>query len=474
MDHYDFVEPVYHVYNFYKTEGFAQKVARSMMFENITLAVISANAIYLGIDTALNDAGYILDADWYFQAFDHLFCAYFTAELVIRLAAFKWKRDCLRDGWFKFDGFLVGLMVAETWVMPVIFSVIGGSMTLPLGPLRLLRLLRLSRLVRLIRMLPELLTMFKGMFVASRAVGSSMLMVLLLLYVFGIVIHMGLAHEEELEEQFKTLPLCMWTLFIAGTLMDETGGVLTGLLEMGKFNTILSTVVFLIFILLSATTVMNMLIGVLCEVVSAVAQSERDEAALNIMKESILIELQQFDQDGNNMISKDELEFVMKSRKALGVLSSIDVDSDCLSFLQQMLFFNKEGTSEIHIERIMELLLNYRGNLSVTVKHLVDAETFTRWFITEKIDAMGERIEGCLRELCSRQAASPTTNTTALRQAAWPIEPDARDDELQPPGTVSHLEPRERALTGKSIESITRGAAYTPPFEVPDPEDEYV
>jgi len=186
MDHYDLVEPLYHVTQFYKTEGYAQQWARSVPFENVTLAVISANAIYLGIDTDNNTEGYILDADWGFQVCDHFFCLFFVAELAIRFAAFKLKRNCFRDHWFKFDSGLVILMVAETWVMPVVFSIVGGSVSLPTGPLRLLRLLRLSRLVRLVRTLPELLTMFKGMFVASRAVGCSMLMVLLLLYVFGI------------------------------------------------------------------------------------------------------------------------------------------------------------------------------------------------------------------------------------------------------------------------------------------------
>merc|ERR1719352_2227552 len=117
--------------------------------------------------------------------------------------------------------------------------------------------------------------------------------------------------------------------------MDSTGEVLTELIQMAKFNTVAACFVFLCFILLSAMTVMNMLIGVLCEVVSTVAQGERDEAAIQLMKDSILVELKQFDNDGNGMISKGELRQVMKSKHALGVLRSIEVDDDCLYELQQ-------------------------------------------------------------------------------------------------------------------------------------------
>jgi len=301
--------------------------------------------------------------------------------------------DCFKDGWFKFDSTLVALMVAETWVMPAIFSIIGGRVSLPTGPLRLLRLLRLSRLVRLIRTLPELVTMFKGMFVASRAVGSSLLMVSLLIYVFGIVVHMGLGDEESQQEKFGTLPKSMWTLLMDGTFMDSTGDVLTTLMDMGKFNTVASAIVFLTFILLSAMTVMNMLIGVLCEVVSTVAQGERDEAAIRLMKESILVELNKFDEDGNGKISKAELEHVMKDRKAIAALSSMEVGPDCINELQQMLFYGKSDDTEVTIEQVMELVLMYRGDLTVTVKHLVEMIAFSRWYLTHQITEHTEHTE---------------------------------------------------------------------------------
>merc|ERR1712110_974103 len=95
--------------------------------------------------------------------------------------------------------------------------------------------------------------------------------------------------------------LCMWTLLMDGTLLDAPGVVLNRLVHRGEFNTTVAVIIFLVFILLSALTVMNMLIGILCEVVNAVAASEKEESDIAVMKNSILLELKKFD-DGDGMI----------------------------------------------------------------------------------------------------------------------------------------------------------------------------
>lgn len=431
MDEFDLVQPVYDVTSFYKTTGFAQKVARHHIFENVTLGVICVNAIYLGVDADNNDEGYILDYDWYFLACEQAFCVFFSFELGFRFAAFAKKHNCLRDGWFKFDSLLVFLMVLETWIMPVIFTLFGGGVSLPTGPLRLLRLLRLSRLVRLIKQLPELMTMFKGMFVASRAVGSSLLMVILLIYVFGIIIHMALSSEEAVSEKFHSLPRCMWTLLMDGTFMDSTGEVLTTLVDMAKLNTILATGVFMTFILLSAMTVMNMLIGVLCEVVSTVAQGERDEACIQLMKDSILVELKKCDADGDDTISKGELREIMKNKEALRVLRSLAVDDDCIHELQQMLFYNKSEDASVPIQKVMELLLAYRGDQATTVKHLVDAQAFTRWYVNHHLTLHHKEVRSGLRQMFTQlqylanlvtavQSTIPSLQGQTIQSAALP------------------------------------------------------
>jgi len=70
---------------------------------------------------------------------------------------------------------------------------------------------------------------------------------------------------------------------------------------------------------MSAVLVMNMLIGVLCEVVSSVARSEKDEAAVRLVKESILLQLKKCD-DGDGMISHAELNIVLQDPDSQDIL----------------------------------------------------------------------------------------------------------------------------------------------------------
>eukprot|EP00747_Dinoflagellata_sp_TGD_P123434 gnl/TRDRNA2_/TRDRNA2_173818_c4_seq12.p1 gnl/TRDRNA2_/TRDRNA2_173818_c4~~gnl/TRDRNA2_/TRDRNA2_173818_c4_seq12.p1 ORF type:complete len:264 (+),score=46.06 gnl/TRDRNA2_/TRDRNA2_173818_c4_seq12:32-823(+) len=197
--------------------------------------------------------------------------------------------------------------------------------------------------------------------------------------------------EESMKSKFGTLPLCMWTLLMDGTFMDSTGSTLRGLLDLGKPHALLAIIFFFSFILVTAMTVMNMLIGVLCEVVSAVAAGEREDSAIRLMKNSILLMLKTFDEDGNGGISRQELRKVMKDPQAVAVLEQLEVDVAYLEQLQNMIY-QKPG-AEVSIEQIIELMLRCRGNLPTTVKHMVLGQDYTRWALTTKLNHHHQQME---------------------------------------------------------------------------------
>merc|ERR1719191_489625 len=84
------------------------------------------------------------------------------------------------------------MMVLETWVfslMVLVFSAGGGGMGGNAGIMRLARLMRLSRMARmgkLLRVMPELMIMIKGMKAATRSVFWTLLLLVVVKYVFGI------------------------------------------------------------------------------------------------------------------------------------------------------------------------------------------------------------------------------------------------------------------------------------------------
>eukprot|EP00971_Amphidinium_carterae_P054125 1065787-Amphidinium_carterae.1 len=62
--------------------------------------------------------------------------------------------------------------------------------------------------------------------------------------------------------------------------------------------------IYFFYILLAALTVMNMLIGVLCEVVSATAATEKEEMLVTYVNEKLRSVVKLIDQDGSMSISK--------------------------------------------------------------------------------------------------------------------------------------------------------------------------
>merc|ERR1719443_599687 len=155
---------------------------------------------------------------------------------------------------------------------------------------------------------------------------------------------------------------------ISGTLMDEIGNVLTSLRENGYYTAI---IVFLLFALISALTVMNMLIGILCEVVTAVIEAEKNDAAISLVKDNLLVALKHLDQDGSGEISREEFAEVIRDKAGMDVLQELKVDVPHLMAMQDMLFPDK--SQSIPINKVLDLVLTCRGDRPATSQDVIDA-----------------------------------------------------------------------------------------------------
>merc|ERR1719316_1615253 len=97
-----------------------------------------------------------------------------------------------------------------------------SKVSIPVQPLRILRLFKLTRMARLMKAFPELVTMVKGLVRSLRAISSSGILIMLMLYTWAILLHNLMKDEDALNAQFyadslldfKTITNCMWTLFL--------------------------------------------------------------------------------------------------------------------------------------------------------------------------------------------------------------------------------------------------------------------
>jgi len=374
----------YDVAIYYRKTGLAQLIASSEIFANITLAIIAINAVYIGVDADHNNESSLYSSDIVFIVCENLFCLFFSFELIVRFGAFERKRNCIKDFWFKFDSSLVSLMVLETWVLPVFLSGQSAGAGPGTGLVKLLRLLRIFRMARLMRAFPELVAMVKGVQQASRAVGCALMLLIMLVYVFGILMYTLLKDTTDvnIRYRFKRLGTTMWTLLVDGSFMDGIGWVSRALLDAGKYT---EATIFMLFVLGSALTVMNMLIGVLCEVVSAVAVAEKEDSAIKLVKDKLMKLLKDLDEDSSGYLSKEEMGVVLDNQQALQVLESLQVGTDFL--IEQLDMLYEDRGCDLTIQEIMELILTLRGDRSPLMADILHAQHFNRWKLEK---AMGE------------------------------------------------------------------------------------
>jgi hypothetical protein len=374
----------YSVDQFYKDPETSvwPRIATHPVFENTTLAVIAFNAVYIAIDTDWNkpvplecsDTYSLTESGAFFQFMEHAFCVYFTGEWIARFMSFKIKSNGLKDGWFCFDSVLVFMMVMETWVMTIILAAMGGGEN-PVGGtsiLRLFRLLRLSRLMRMLRSLPELLILIKGMATAMKSVAYVMGLLVLITYVFAIAFTQLSVNTDFGDNYCKNVALSMYSLLIYATFMDDLSAFTDDI--RGEVPELLPLT--LLFICLAALTVMNMLIGVLCDVVSAVAKRERDEIRMETLSEQMRTIVASLDEDSNNMISYKEFVKIMAKPDALAALDDVGVSPTGIVDFAELFFFEdgyKDGTMlELKFEDFMEVILDLRECNTATVKDMLN------------------------------------------------------------------------------------------------------
>merc|ERR1712176_115585 len=121
---------------------------------------------------------------------------------------------------------------------------------------------------------------------------------------------------------------------------------------------------------------MNMLVGILCEVVSSVAEKERHAMATAFIREKVLETLEAIDEDGDGQISKDEFMAILEHPSALEALTEASVDVVALVDIADVIFqSDREGEkfeTRLDFVSFMTIVMKFCGTNNATVKDIVD------------------------------------------------------------------------------------------------------
>eukprot|EP00927_Polykrikos_kofoidii_P043971 TRINITY_DN3807_c0_g1_i1.p1 TRINITY_DN3807_c0_g1~~TRINITY_DN3807_c0_g1_i1.p1 ORF type:complete len:892 (+),score=142.35 TRINITY_DN3807_c0_g1_i1:126-2801(+) len=444
----------YNVADFYYEKGMCQQIARSQAFDNITHVVIALNALWIAVETDRNDAVIIWHAHPVFIVAENLFCFYFTWEWAMRFLSFARKRDCFRDAWFCFDSMLVFMMVGETWVMSVIVTFVmegssgGLADTSVLKLMRLVRLTRMARMFRLLRAFPELIVLLKGIMVAARSVGFTLVLLAVIIYFYAVIFRQlteRAAAEQEShylkERYFSTVNQAMGSLLLDGVLPDVADFVRDCFEEDIVFALLMVT-----FILIASMTLMNMLIGVLCEVVSVVSSVENEALTLNYVKYKLLSMFNDCHADPEQ-IHKDEFHSILLHEASAKCFQELGVDVVGLVDYSEDIF---KDDSTLTFTEFMELVLQMRGSNGSTVKDIVDL----RRYILNELASLKQQTQRVSLEVRSIKAEVKTATMKALENAVSEFAAKAPPERKPVPAILESEAPP--AWEGRVVESDAR------------------
>jgi len=356
------------------------RIAFHPYFESTTMAVIVFNALWIGADTEWNHESLKVDGKLPLEpvstAIENFFCVYFTVELTVRFLAFAEKKKCIFDMWFVFDGTLVACMIFETWVMVIVSAAIGGEGggVGPLSALRLLRLLRLARMGRLMKFVPEMGNLVKGMVRAARSVVFILIFLVLVIYVFSIIFTASLGDrakfpltpqcstftETELEgiepgddcvpegdfgplgqDLFGSMGDSFMTLFTRGVLGDNLDETVVAIMD----QSLVLMWLFFIFFAITSATLLNMLIGVVCDVIGDSAAEEEEAATLNGLKFTIQEAFSQIDANEDGLVTQSEWAHIKDCPDVRKAMSTIGIEEERmeerLTQMEEMIFIDQ-------------------------------------------------------------------------------------------------------------------------------------
>jgi voltage-gated sodium channel len=224
-----------------------QQVLAKPAFEKFILTLIAVNAVTLGLETSpkvMASTGDLL------LHLDRIILAIFVIELIARMIADF--RGFWRDPWRIFDFVIVSIALVPTS-----------------GALSVLRAFRILRVLRLVSTVPAMRRVVSGLLSALPGMGSILLLLGLIFYVFAVISTKLFA--ASFPQWFGSIGESSYTLFQIMTLESWSMGIVRPVMAEFPYAWML----FVPFIIATAFTVLNLFIGVIVDAM----QSEHAEEA---------------------------------------------------------------------------------------------------------------------------------------------------------------------------------------------------
>ncbi len=215
-------------------------IRSNKLFEMAVVTIIVLSAMMIGATT------YDIAPHWMnvLKGFDIAVTVFFLIELLIRMAAEQRLRNFFKKGWNIFD-----FIIVTASLIPIDESEL----------VLLARLLRIFRMLRLVSLVPEMRILMDALVKAIPRIGYVVLLMFIIFYIYGAI--GSFLFEKINPVLWGDISIAMLTLFRVATFEDWTD-VMYETMEVFPF----SWAFYLSFIFLTAFVFLNMMIGVVLDV----------------------------------------------------------------------------------------------------------------------------------------------------------------------------------------------------------------
>ena len=208
------------------------------------ISVIIASALFAGVSSYNEN----IPADYAFllQVFDYSITVFFTVEILIRIFAERSLVNFFKDGWNVFDFLIVSISLIP----------IGGAESV-----FVVRLLRIVRILRIITVVPAFRHIIDSLVKTIPRVGFIALLMFIFIYIWGAL---GTLFFDEVDpEHWGNIGVAMLTLVQVATY-DDWGAIMWELIVVYP----IAWIYFVSFIIVNAVVLLNMVIGVIVDVMT--------------------------------------------------------------------------------------------------------------------------------------------------------------------------------------------------------------
>lgn len=233
----------------------------STLFERFILVVIVVNCIIMGIQTSASIMNSYGDV---FNTIDKICLYIFIVELLLKILVYH--KDFIKSGWNIFDTIIVVLSLLSD--LSCISTLRVFRVFRVFRSLKALKSLRGLRLISGIEKLQVIVVAIINSIPSILCTGG---LLTLIFYIFSI---MGVSlFGESFPEWFGNIGRAMYTLFQVMTLESWSMGISRPVMEVYP----MAWMYFVPFVLISSFIVMNVVVGIVVNAISDVAQNNKIE-----------------------------------------------------------------------------------------------------------------------------------------------------------------------------------------------------